>query len=1455
MDIWDRLGDVIDETGAGFGAAFTAVGNGVGALHDAAGMTADLALAGARIAGGVLNTAYSYALARPVGTFGQAISYDPSGRGSDGVFNFLSPKTWAQMDDFWNATGKDAQDPEGNPIEGISPGQAVSGSLTGVDFSLTPAGAAERNHVFNHTWYGKLLSGSIDLTFNIVGDPVVAGAKVVKFAGDAANTAKNPEELAKVIDYAKGGAEAAGKRVQKLGDRFNRTVDELSELSPAEAASHPLIRDADTSGALSYTIARALDEPDQALRKERLRDVLGAAMGDSASMDRLHKRADGLEDQLRGLAEAPPQTRYEDAFSWDDNGQGAWSAFEATGNRIFTKRERQLQEEADRLRAAADAHMRRVQADPFARARWSTEVAGLRQSVIPSGFTGTPARVISGLASPRLPGHVNIKDSTVGFDQLKATFKAAKFTSGDTARKYLDQWVKATSVAQRRLIAGKAEAQIVKDYAEAYGMSSKTAQEVYKRALAAKGIVYNGLAARVYSAATGAKLAHVFDPETGELVVWDKPIAKSQLEDHHLVIDPRMLGKFLAKDTNRRGLEEFAAAMGSRASLGNPLVAESYRKFGSAAANTTEWAWNTFGEIPMLFMKLWKDQALMRLAYPVRVQVDTQGRLAAWAGASQYALTALSAGKVLARHALSARDREGLSPKNLFKGADLEDTLRNFMAKEFEHRGVRYSAVADEEDMQRLISRLAPGAGIADLQNEISNLGLLKLRSTGDWGEVASDSPDWLVNYDRAIKRQIMGSPTMRQAVIQPDRDAMKAWVANTPEGRAEWRELAPLYDHDIDAWLDRVQAHVDDYLPEGAPRQWAASQIAETDGPKWKDVQAFFDNRHNRMTIHGESFAPAGKKSPFWDWYENKVRNNWYHVASELPEVIMGRAPLYRMAYQRYMNEQIDRLADDAVITDAQLLAFRKNADKMARREVGKRLFDTSHSSTLAHHMRLISPFFSAWEDTMKKWSGLLYDKPWLAERGKQLWEAPNDVGLVVDDEGFTVDADGRHIDPKTGQEVPAELRGEGEYIIAPKSILRGDDLRIRKGSFNIVFQGEPWWLPGVGPLVQVPVNELAKKAFAEEVENPILRKILPFGIDTDSPAEQLMPSWYDAAWDAFHQNKPDFQQQASLVMKEEMTRWALGERDTQPTETEVLNKARNRFLFKFFASSTLPVSVDSVTGRKLQFYVDQARYYQRTLGDGWRDQFFRDFPGADAMAIELSANETGITAGEKAWDAQQRFKKAIAANEGLGWAFVGPANDPSQPWNQGVYAAQRTQPLGYGNSGTSRTVKGPADMLSDIEVNRGWIAYTQARQQMNLALEQMGLTSLRQAGAEQLNERWKAYVQQLRDYNPRWSADYDTRDSGKVRNLVYAMEQFAKDYPSEAGRDDVQALNAYVQTRKQLRAVLAARPRKSLDDPSNADLATAWDGYVQQLIQYSPGFEQMYSRVLEADGLTEDL
>ena len=629
-------------------------------------------------------------------------------------------------------------------------------------------------------------------------------------------------------------------------------------------------------------------------------------------------------------------------------------------------------------------------------------------------------------------------------------------------------------------------------------------------------------------------------------------------------------------------------------------------------------------------------------------------------------------------------------------------------------------------------------------------------------------------------------------------------------------------------------------------------------------DIKAHFDGpakQGNRMVVHGESYSPTAR-SAFAQSYE-QMRRKWYTFASEAPENIMARSPLYAQAYKTRVQEIIGRLADDASID---VDAVRKSADKLARKDVGKVLFDASHASNASHSARFALPFFAAWEDMMQKWSGLLYEKPWAAERLRQAWDAPNNMGLVVDSNGNRVDADGTvwNKDPqgnwyKLDAEKDKLLIGKGEYMVIPTGIL-GDltgagELRFNKKSFNVVFQGEPFWLPGTGPLVSIPVNELARKSFAAEADNPILKYVMPYGINDKSWKDQVLPSWVRQARNAFGGTK-DYAETYSLLLAQETARQRAGQRgDITPGEIE--NMARNWFIMRAVTANASPVS--ATPSPKLAFYQEQAHLYRQKFGDkDWQDKFYQDFPDYFTMTISLNTNESGIQATDNSWRALQdpQIRQAISQNPQYGKFLLGPdayvqPDKAGGAYDRNVATALQSAQYGYGNMDVFRGQKTPAGALKDIQTQEGWMQYSKARTAVNLELEKRGLHSMSQKGAEDLKLAHDTYVQALGAQNQSWGVDYADGSEKKLPGFFSTMKSEMAKNPKLAERSDMKSLASYLEARRAVQGILQTRDTKGIDNPKNADLKMALDMYGSQLAANDFGFEQMWNQLLSRDDL----
>lgn len=631
-----------------------------------------------------------------------------------------------------------------------------------------------------------------------------------------------------------------------------------------------------------------------------------------------------------------------------------------------------------------------------------------------------------------------------------------------------------------------------------------------------------------------------------------------------------------------------------------------------------------------------------------------------------------------------------------------------------------------------------------------------------------------------------------------------------------------------------------------------------------WDDVQRYFTENagENRMRIHGTSYSP-NEKVAGWARYEN-FRRAAYREISDMPETILARVPLYLHAFQRELGETFARAG--AEMGPEEIKAARIAAARTAQKTVTSALFDSSDVSNLAHNFRFISPFFAAWEDTMKKWGNLVYQDPQIGERIRQAMYGLSTAGPH--------DEHGNLVVPMTW--IPSNVR---------QALNLGPNWKMDPQSVNSIFQGEPWWLPSLGPLAQLPANEIVKSAFPQNADGPIIKWLLPYGISNENPLEASAPAWLRRFIDAnpstpLFGTSEEFEKQADTVMRQELTRFRLGQRTTMPTIDEVSQKVRNRQIMRGLLSMALPFTISP--DNEMQYYFDLAHKYQQAdmrkdpqyqvllnqyeaqygktgrdhlLADhpeyqDWYSKFAKDNPGYEDLAISISANDSGLVATNKAVSAYVKYKDVINAHKDMAWLVVGPDNayglDPDGQYSDNAHTYELNQGL--------RTYEDPQQTLVNAQVQRGWSTFMKNRTLLNVELDKRGLKSVSSKGAEDLNVAWADFLHQMENYNPDWAQAYEaSNEQTSLKTLDTALE-FMDAHPEVKSREDMQAMQAYVDARQKVMDELARRG-STLHAKGNEDLADAWNGFVTDLRQWSPGFEQIWNRSLEKDQLSMEV
>lgn len=1398
----------------------------------------------------MLHKPYEYGVARPVSTMYQQLgpgAASPAGLAFDianGNYNYDRVKSIDEWRKAWNLS------------EEVSPGQAMTGGIVNdvADMQGRPEDrinledAKQRQEFFENTWTGRLSSGTADAALNFV-DPLVIGGKA-SGGVRAVRTTVSSSKTQDVLKVAAGELDKpdVGRRTFRAGSKIRQNIIEGSDgLTTPEMMKLPGFRDSADATTLAYLFGEANKIDDDVARHAAKRDVFGAALGDPNSIGRISARSDELSLQVKNLMDPKLASEGNATFSFGDHGQAQinfWNGAELDKEAVI--RARGLKAEITRLNMLNPnvegniAGSTNQFALPLA-TRISDRASGLRESVMFDGYGGTPIRVVAGrIAGTRMPGHVDTSDPGEGFDHLKDLLGRSDVPA-EERQKLLQGFIGAPTQTARNSIVLSAEGAIFRAAGAKHGVKPAEIEVLLSHATQIRGRWRSALKTRAYSAMDGPVM--IRDHE-GTINAFDGAFIQSQIRNTVPVTDPKMLDDILKREKHTRWLETLASET---------------RLSGAATSltNTAERANDFMLYVGSHYMNVWKFAALFRAAYPMRIQADSQARDLAAMGPLSYFM---SAGKGVRNR--FANERRIIDPDTGEKALRGKTSLKRSILKDEEkYQGFNIAPARNADDYAIATRLLGDDGSIAQIMSNMHAGELAEIRKAGGWDIVRGNERHWEESYLRAINHQFRNSPLVERLMKDSDNGSVAQWVRRNPEASNEWSLFEHSFD-DVEDWVAHARERVNYLLPDAALMS-KASERALTKA----DLAEHFPDTRMRMDVHGEQFMSIGQNNEFAKRF-TKFRNEWYRLASDMPETVMARHPLYNARFRHHMRATMDRLGEGNV-TQETVDAIRKTVSRKARKDVAATLFDLTKQSNASHTFRLFMPFFGAWEDTMKKWGRLFYEDTSRVAYFNQAWRAPNNAGLVVNSEGQRVDADGNITyakgTPEAGKPVPLEYQGRGEYVMLPKALSPvpgGGQWKIDKHSVNIIFQGEPFWLPGSGPAVQVPVNELVKRSFPESAENPIVKWILPFGPSDDSWIKQLspVPNWVEKAKTAKSPTSDDYRQTYTMLMAQAYTDMTRGDEKVLKLKKDgklgeyVANQTRNWYILQAITSNVFPLSVRP--DPKYQFYIDQAHHYQTQYGQDWQEKFYKDFPDYFDQTVSLSANTTGVRSSIRAYKAAEdpKVNRLIAENPELGWMYTGPEN--VGPFSQAVYTHQKTQAIGYGQSATWRTRRDrPDEAIKEVQAEKGWIQYNKVNTFINLELEKRGLHSISQKGAEDLKAAKKAYVEVLSNKNPDWQDAYNRRDSGKAAAMVRGALEAQRRSKDIRERPDMLALNKYLSARRTVRVILEDRAIHGIDHPNNADVKSAWDAYTKQLVAGNVGFEQMYNRVLENDDLSREL
>jgi hypothetical protein len=1343
--------------------------------------------------------------------------------GSDGYSELFRP-------DNWRKAYKIAQT--------RSPGQAAALAAGHVDiFDDQALAVAEATD-----WY-QLMSGSIDAASRILLDPSI-------FAGKAV-AAKRGVSFA--TDLASGKTVLLSRPIRTVEDR-NRFIgssayEKFRESTKGWDATQlrtTYFRDNEQGAVISTLLADANKIANNEERVAAHSNVMKALMGDGYAKEALAESQVALNGALE---RALGRRTYLGRFGADDFDEATLSDELAITNREIDELGLRMQSEAyvATRGSMADAPLRELPRYSKFQAAKQASITALTEAPDGAGrvrevvMQYNPLSATLRTATTWTPGGnvgvVSMHDPAGDKQLLRfVQQKSAGFKDEDITS-FTDRYMRAGTEMERSAIWHEAEQQAVRNLANKHGI--KDLEEVEKLVAAARDgrrrtdRIAN-LNGRVYDGKDTSKITF---PESGNVV--EIPLLNTQLQNVHFVKDLReidralgRIGQYMAQHKNVQRLADLP------------------------------------GDLVAAYMKVWKPGTLLRLVWPLRVISDEQFRIMAKIGVMANTKNLIHVG--------------GQHVSDVFKRVDKE--LRVPGRRDFEYKGY------GSHELQPAFGSLPGGpknlfAALNKSRGELSALYgnteralLQRLRGeapdgnmsmTGQWRTIRPTDPEEAGSYaaawEHAVNNQIGKDKLARRFLKGKSVDEAVDWLTNDVAGQAYARRN-PIRARNLEQWAADVEDQVMRYTLNGNDE---IRDLALKGNAKHDVLARLEQDPQKRPVVHGEILEQSMGRGVMGIWSD--IITKGYEVLGEKPSGFLSRNPFFDHVYRDEMKRLID-LHEGPRLLQGQLDEMAEGARRYALNQTRELLYDLAEQSDLERIARFFMPFYGAWQEVISRWAGLAVENPAFVARTAQIWQSPERAGIVTDENGAQIHEDGT----ATGADGQPVEPGKDRYINMPLNIdlpgplphinlARGgtetkSTFAFNKKSLNLVLSGPP----GVGPVVQVPVNEIVKQR--PDLQDSV-KFILPFGTTQDNSDILLPTPWKRLKQTIDGEDDRTYRNQLMRIYWDKMVDYNLGLRTDPPTYDEAKNEADSLAKLRMVTGFISPAQFTYKS--PYQPYIDALRQARERLAkdpkalgvhaDGETpksaDEWFYEQYGPEFFALtqSMSRSLNGVPPTLEGYTANKKYKKLIEKYPEFGGLIVG--SEGAGEFMGSVYDAQFNEAL---RSGSDQKVR---DSLSFDESNEayqkriGWLEYSKFMDVLEAERVDQGLPSLNVKAARHLQAAKEAYVAKLKESYPDWHSDYSAFDASKHERDLAAMREIAA-LPELSHREDLGGLREYLEIRDAVTGELdkrkAAGGYASLD--RHPDLQEAFDALVGEVVEDNLPFASLYYRYLDRDRLEAD-
>lgn len=812
---------------------------------------------------------------------------------------------------------------------------------------------------------------------------------------------------------------------------------------------------------------------------------------------------------------------------------------------------------------------------------------------------------------------------------------------------------------------------------------------------------------------------------------------------------------------------------------------------------------------------LWKASVLLRLGYTQRNLVEGWLRSAAVLGTIP--IYKGQRGRKVNEYGYAAFAGKNEKVADLYRGlAGADDTVENTLMSKWERDASAY-------------------------------------KTTDKWNKINPGGDRYFQELEGSV-HQFRRDPVATMALRGKSVDDMVAWLSS--RDATFYRKEMRLKYSDLDEFAAQTKGMVDRYLPDEATRLAAADAdlSAQELASRLSDMQLNpIHGREVELKLRGANVR--------WMDPVNKVTGFAFKWLGSVPESQLVRHPFYAEVWDRRFQQLVDVAKHQGVdLNESVLNRINASAHRTAMRMVNDTLYTIERQSNLAHMLRFVMPFFPAWENSVRVWLGIVAKDPSVLARANTLWNIPNSLGLVVDKDGKQV-----------GRENWTFLSpGEDRYVVLPAAMNEafmkasgGIPFKASVGSFNVVTPGETPYLPGLGPLANLPVSAVLasrpdwQETIRTQLGDAVFKQIAPFGTVNGSFFDQFAPSAVKYAVTGFSgESDPEYLGTVSTMVQNAMVEWNLSGNDPakKPNYDDIIKKAQDFYRFRVLASLTLPMSITRMSPYQVQvdawnqLKADPSMTYEQKV-----EAFTRKWPnGEDYLPLVTStskyaANIDPTLASYKVLTGNEQLARELASLDPEAVGILAAAAPPGE-FDAGVYKwlGETKVP---GQDMYFRSRRGETEMDKAITMQQAWREFNHYKELRDVEMQKLGVKSLQAKAASDLNDEWKYFTDTYmpQKYGEAWSGTYGSwQDKSKIWltaiNAAMSNEQFMR----QNGNSQLwQTVRVYMDGR-------AKAQQEIIDGVDSAVVRDSFESWAQELKYSSIEFSDFFDNFLANDNLT---